>query len=49
MKEVDKLEKEGDMSEDEKFDAKERLQKSVDTHNNELDKILAHKENEIAR
>jgi len=47
MKEIDKLEDAGDMSEDEKFDTKEKIQKSVDTHNKSLDELLGAKEKEI--
>ncbi len=49
MKEIDKLEKEGEMSQDEKFDAKENLQKKVDSYNNKLAGILELKEKEISQ
>ena len=49
MKEIDKLEKEGEMSQDEKFDAKENLQKKVDSYNNKLAGLLELKEKEISQ
>ncbi len=47
IKEIEKLEKDGEMSEDERFDAKEKIQKSIDAHNKTLDEIFASKEKEI--
>jgi len=47
MKEIDALEKSGDLSEDEKFSAKEDLQRRVDTRNNTLQGHYELKEKEI--
>lgn len=47
IKEVDRMEKEGGMSEDEKFKAKELVQKHVDTYNASLNSLLELKEKEI--
>lgn len=47
MKLIDAAEKSGDMSEDERFNKKEELQKIVDTHNEELVKMYDLKETEI--
>lgn len=44
---VQNQEKEGKISEDEKFRLKEELQKIVDAENEELEKIYSKKENEI--
>lgn len=49
MKELDKLEKEGGMSQDEKFTMKENLQKKVDIYNDKLNELLARKETEIGQ
>lgn len=49
MKEIDKAEKDGDISEDEKFTKRESLQKKVDAVNIALDEMLKEKEAEIAR
>ncbi len=49
MKEIDKREKEGEISEDEKFGEKERVQAAVEAANRKLDELLAAKEAEIAR
>jgi ribosome recycling factor len=49
MKEIDKLEKEGEMSQDDKFSTKENLQKKVDAFNNKLNDLLDLKEKEIAQ
>ena len=45
--EVQQKEKDGEVSEDEKFGAKEELQKLVDAANNELEAIFKKKEEEI--
>jgi ribosome recycling factor len=47
IKEIDALQKAGEMSEDERFSAKEDLQKKVDTFNNTLGNLLELKEKEI--
>jgi ribosome recycling factor len=47
IKEIDKLEKGGEMSQDEKFSAKEEIQKHIDTFNNKLANLLDSKEAEI--
>ncbi|MEK7560467.1 MAG: ribosome recycling factor [Patescibacteria group bacterium] len=47
MKNIDRREKAGDMSEDEKFRARESVQKSVDTVNKEIDALRENKEKEI--
>ncbi len=47
MKEVDSMQKGGDMSEDERFASKEDLQKRIDTYNNELNTMFEKKETEI--
>lgn len=47
MKEIDALLKGGELSEDEKFGAKEELQKRVDSKNNGLQKHYDQKEKEI--
>ena len=47
MKEIDQKEKDGDMSEDEKFRAKAELQKHVDTVNGEIEALYNKKETEI--
>lgn len=49
MKIIDKTEKDGDISEDEKFTQKESLQKKVDDLNEALDKIMSEKEIEISK
>lgn len=48
MKEIDALEKAGELSQDEKFDAKESLQKRVDSFNNTLTSLFERKEEEIS-
>jgi ribosome recycling factor len=48
MKAIEKAEKDGDISEDEKFSQKEALQKEVEAANTELDALLKEKEAEIA-
>ena len=47
IKEIDKLEKSGEMSQDEKFNAKEDIQKHIDTFNNKLANLMDLKEAEI--
>lgn len=47
MKDIEAKEKEGDMGEDERFRAKEDLQKRVDAINQKLDELLKKKESEI--
>lgn len=47
IKEIDGLEKKGEMSQDAKFSAKEELQKKVDSFNNTLGNLYELKEKEI--
>jgi len=47
MKQIEKLEKDGDMSEDEKFTKKDEVQKQVQATNNTLEAMLANKESEL--
>lgn len=49
MKDIDRQEKAGEISEDERFNHKESIQKKVDILNNKLDELLAAKETEISR
>ncbi len=49
MKEIDKAQKSGDISEDEKFTEKDRVQKSVEITNGKLDSLYAKKEVELAK
>jgi len=49
MKSIDAAEKAGDMSQDDKFTAKEKVQAAVDTTNRTLESLFAEKEQEIAR
>ena len=49
MKELDKLQKEGELSEDDKFARKEDTQKKVDATNRTLDGLYEKKEAEISR
>ncbi len=49
MKELDKQEKAGDLSEDEKFTAKENAQKTVDGMNTGLEALFTKKEIEIKK
>lgn len=44
---LESAEKSGDLSEDERFNAKEELQSLVDTKNKEFDEMLSNKESEI--
>lgn len=48
-KEIDKLQKEGEISEDEKFNRKEEVQKKVEEMNKSLDQLFAKKEEEISQ
>lgn len=45
---IQKKEKDGDMPEDDKFRAKDDMQKRVDAANNQFDELLKRKEEEIA-
>jgi len=45
---IQKQEKDGDMSEDDKFRAKDEMQKRVDAANDQLEQLLERKEKEIA-
>jgi ribosome recycling factor len=47
MKQIDKQEKAGEISEDDKFSQKESVQKAVDKTNIELERLFAHKEQEL--
>ena len=47
MKAIDKLEKDGDISEDDKFSKKEAVQKAVDETNKELEALFSKKETEL--
>lgn len=47
MKQIDKLEKSGDLSEDEKFTQKESVQVLVTKTNNELEELFYQKEREL--
>lgn len=47
MKQIDKLEKSGELSEDEKFTQKEFVQTLVTNTNNELDLLFSQKEREL--
>lgn len=49
MKDIDRREKDGEISEDEKFSAKESVQAQVEATNRKLDGILSDKEIEISR
>lgn len=49
MKEIDKAQKGGEISEDDKFAKKELVQKSVDSTNAALDSLYAKKEIELAK
>lgn len=49
MKELERQEKAGDISEDERFTAKEKVQKQVEDLNKQLEGIFAQKETEIAK
>jgi ribosome recycling factor len=47
MKTIEKLEKDGEISEDEKFTKKEAVQKAVDAANKELEELFTKKEAEL--
>ena len=49
MKDIDKDQKAGDISEDEKFAKKEQVQKSIDETNSELEAIFTKKEAELQK
>lgn len=49
MKSIDKAEKDGDLSEDEKFSKKEIIQNAVTSVNNELEALFTHKEQELKK
>lgn len=49
MKDLDKQEKAGDLSEDDKFTEKENIQKLVESANKALDELYAQKEAEISK
>lgn len=49
MKDIDKDQKSGDISEDDKFTKKEQVQKAVDETNNELEAVFAKKEAELQK
>jgi ribosome recycling factor len=49
MKAIDAAEKNGDISEDEKFSAREAVQKVVDEKNNQLDGMYKRKEERISK
>jgi len=49
MKQIDKSEKSGDISEDEKYSQKETTQATVDTINNELEHLFHQKEQELKK
>lgn len=48
MKQIEKLEKDGEISEDEKFSKKDEVQKQVQATNASLEALFANKENELA-
>lgn len=47
MKDIDKAEKDGDISEDEKFDKKEKVQNAIDAGNKSLEELFMQKEKEL--
>ncbi len=49
MKQIDKLLKDGDISEDDRFSQKESVQKAVDTINKELEALFVKKESELKK
>ncbi len=49
MKDIDKQQKEGEISEDDKFTQKETIQKKVDATNRRLDELYDQKEREISK
>lgn len=48
MKEIDKAEKDGDISKDEKFDRKEKVQEAIDAGNKALEDLFVQKEKELS-
>ena len=48
MKSIEKAEKDGDISEDEKYDQKEKVQKAVEETNTKLEALLDAKDKELA-
>lgn len=49
VRDIEAQEKAGALSNDERFTAKEELQKKVDEANKKLDELIAHKEKEVAQ
>lgn len=49
MKVIEKQEKDGDISEDEKFTQKEQIQKAVDSMNKQLEELVDQKESELKK
>ncbi len=49
MKQIDRSEKEGDISEDEKFTQKETVQNAIDAVNRELENLFTQKEQELKK
>ena len=49
MKQIESAQKAGDISEDDKYDLKESIQKEVDATNQALENLFAKKESEISR
>lgn len=49
MKDIDRQQKDGDLSEDKKFAMKEQIQKQVDATNKELEELYGQKEVEIQK
>lgn len=49
MKDLDKQEKAGDITEDDRYQEKETIQKLVESANQKLENLYAHKESEIAQ
>jgi len=49
MKQIEAAQKAGDISEDDKYDLKDSIQKEVDTTNQTLESLFAKKETEISR
>jgi ribosome recycling factor len=49
MKELDKANKDGDLSDDEKFGKKESVQKSIDSTNKQLEEVFIAKHNELEK
>ena len=49
MKQIDKLEKDGEISEDEKFTQKEKTQEIIDEANKSLEQLFTQKETELQK